>query len=279
MAPNGSNVAPANEGNTDQISLAADNPKNNKSPQRPSAKVNFLVTVPATAGSDGSIHSWIQTHCKRAVWQLEKGTESGYEHYQISLTLKNKQRITWFKHHFEATAHVEPMFAPDQAFDYSCKTDTRIRGPWKHPPPIQSVRDPLEGKILHEWQQQVVDITNTEPDDRTIHWFWEETGNKGKSALAKHLVLTKDALVVSGKKNDIYHALGPNCKILILDIPRTVEDRVPYEAIECIKNGLIFSGKYESKMKAFNPPHVICFANFPPDKRQLSEDRWHIVNI
>ena len=36
---------------------------------------------------------------------------------------------------------------------------------------------------------------------------------------------------------------------------------------------------YESKMKVFDPPHVICFANFEPKREAMSADRWAIVDL
>ena len=49
--------------------------------------------------------------------------------------------------------------------------------------------------------------------------------------------------------------------------------------MESIKNGRVFSAKYESKMKVFDPPHVICFANFEPKREAMSADRWAIVDL
>jgi len=49
--------------------------------------------------------------------------------------------------------------------------------------------------------------------------------------------------------------------------------------LESIKNGLFFSGKYESTQVVMNSPHLIIFANEPPDKSKMSADRWHIVRI
>lgn len=47
--------------------------------------------------------------------------------------------------------------------------------------------------------------------------------------------------------------------------------------IEQIKNGIYFSGKYESQMKYDKPPHVVVFSNTMPDQSKLSADRWNIV--
>lgn len=70
-----------------------------------------------------------------------------------------------------------------------------------------------------------------------------------------------------------------NSNTIIIDLSRSMEDHVPYEAIEDIKNGIFFSGKYESKMIVRNNPIVIIFANFEPDTSKLSKDRWVITKI
>ena len=49
-----------------------------------------------------------------------------------------------------------------------------------------------------------------------------------------------------------------------------------YEVIESVKNGVVFSTKYESQMKVFKTPHVIIMANFAPDESKMSSDRWDI---
>lgn len=99
---------------------------------------------------------------------------------------------------------------------------------------------------------------------------------KGESTGYVHCQLT---LTLNGKKADMAHALRDDIRVVCIDLARTSESYAPYEAIEQIKNGLIFSGKYDSRTKVFNPPHVFVFANFPPDQAKLSADRWHIVHI
>jgi hypothetical protein len=49
--------------------------------------------------------------------------------------------------------------------------------------------------------------------------------------------------------------------------------------MENVKDGLFFSTKYESGMVRYNPPHVIVFANVPPDVTKMSADRWVIKEI
>lgn len=140
--------------------------------------------------------------------------------------------------------------------------------------------------IPYGWQLDVLQILLEEPDDRTIHWFWEPTGKMGKSSLTKYLCIHHDALTLSGKGSDCKFAVSAfikdkkrEPKIIIFDVPRTNIDYINYEAIESIKNGCFFSGKYESTQVIINSPHIFVFANSPPDLFKMSSDRWHIIHI
>lgn len=68
-------------------------------------------------------------------------------------------------------------------------------------------------------------------------------------------------------------------KIIICDIPRTNLEYINYGAIESIKNGMIYSGKYEGGQCIFDNPHVVVFANELPDGSKMSRDRWRIHYI
>lgn len=133
---------------------------------------------------------------------------------------------------------------------------------------------------LYEWQYDVLEIIKKEPDDRSIYWFWERKGNVGKTCFTKYLMYHYNAIILEGKKNDILYVASLNESYLyIYDIERTLEGRVSYGAIEKIKNGCYMSGKYESSTVLRNNPHIIVFANFPPDLNAVSLDRWIIKKI
>lgn len=69
-------------------------------------------------------------------------------------------------------------------------------------------------------------------------------------------------------------------EIILIDVPRALIRFVSYHTIESIKDRLFSSGKYESKdVLLEHHPHIFCFANYPPDREKLSEDRWHVVEI
>jgi len=66
---------------------------------------------------------------------------------------------------------------------------------------------------------------------------------------------------------------------MIMDIPRTNENYIPYKFIEQLQSGLLYSGKYEGGDCVFNPPHVMCFANFMPVFCAMSNDRWRVSEL
>lgn len=137
------------------------------------------------------------------------------------------------------------------------------------------------------WQQEVIDICETEPDNRTIYWAWEPVGNTGKSFLCKYLGLKYDAIIADGKKADIFNQIktwldihpDEDPKIILLDVPRFNEGYVNYGVIEQIKNGAIYSGKYEGGVCYFEPPHIFIFSNSSPKMDNWSSDRVKFIRI
>ncbi len=136
-----------------------------------------------------------------------------------------------------------------------------------------------------EWQTDILKLIETTPDDRSIYWYWSNDGNIGKTIFAKYLCDKKQAYIVPPKRADAFHAvallLQKNKPIntIIIDVPRHDHDFINYGAIEKIKDGLFASGKYETMTCIFHCPHVIIFANSPPDTFKMSNDRWKITEL
>lgn len=141
--------------------------------------------------------------------------------------------------------------------------------------------------VWKPWQQNIIDILDGKPDSRTIHWVYERVGNVGKSFLCKYLCLTRDVILCDGKKDNIFNQVkafidehpDKDPSIILLDIPRSCKDFVNYGVIEQLKNGCIYSGKYEGGQCLFENPHVIAFANTKPNMMEVSMDRWNIINL
>jgi hypothetical protein len=151
---------------------------------------------------------------------------------------------------------------------------------------------PLMKVTKSDLRKEQIDIANlfVKPEEkfgRSIYWFWESRGAWGKTVLATYMVDQMGAIVVSGKAADAGYAVqmyieehGTGPDIVIMDIPRTKSAcYISYESLENIKNGLFFSGKYKGNMVRFNRPHLIVFANEPPEMERMSGDRWVIEEL
>lgn len=117
-----------------------------------------------------------------------------------------------------------------------------------------------------------------EQTERQVLWVCDKVGGNGKTWLSKYLVSQGAERFTNGKTADIAYAIkGKNT--VIFDFSRSLQDRVNYDIIEAVKNGMVFSSKYESGSKIFKPPKIAIFANFEPDLGKLSMDRWQVWNI
>lgn len=144
-------------------------------------------------------------------------------------------------------------------------------------------------ELLWPRQIEIVDKYMEDEDPlfgRKVHWYWEVNGNWGKSQTCTHMIDFMGAMEVSGANSDVLCGVtnwiekneeAP--RIIIFDIPRCNHGAVSYQAIEKIKDGKFFSGKYESGMCRFNRPHIVCFSNEAPAIEELSEDRWEIFRL
>nr|WAE42467.1 MAG: replication associated protein [Cressdnaviricota sp.] len=238
-------------------------------------------TMPEKQKTLKSLMSLLLSHCKEFEFQLEKGEETGYLHYQGWISLKKKKR--WQQIVDIMECDVRPPSKNAFALKEYCKKNkTRVAGPWNQD--TQLIRDRFLEFEPFEWQKEILDIIKQEADDRTLYWRYSPTkGKMGKTLLAKHICIkSKKNIFVSGKSADIKSAICTmqgDPEVVIFYFTKTVEDYVSYEAIESVKDGLFFSGKYESGMKIYDNPHVICLANFKPNKKALMPDRWNIKNI
>lgn len=103
------------------------------------------------------------------------------------------RKTTWFK----------SGGSYDQNIAYCSKEATDIRTNIPRIP--KPLIDPMEGFTPYEWQQQVLDIIFKEKvNPGNIYWFWEPTGNVGKTSLTKHILMrNKTVLALTGKSINI----------------------------------------------------------------------------
>lgn len=232
------------------------------------------------------VAQWAQNNCSEYALNQEVGEKEGTEHIQGALYLNNARTFVQMKNLFPK-CHLEAARSWKDVKKYSTKEETRKPGtkPITEKP---EVKDPLEGRELYPFQKEVLEILEKPADDRSVYWFWEPEGCTGKTSLVKSICINKPGCIfLNGKAADMKCAIakmmedGPAPKIVLLGLPRTAEDYTGslYQGLEEIKDGIFFSGKYESKMIMFDSPHVMVFANWPPCLEKLSADRWKVVEI
>ena len=140
----------------------------------------------------------------------------------------------------------------------------------------------VENHELRPWQITLNTSLLRRPDKREIIFVIDLTGNKGKSWFARHYcdLHANAQIIVPGKKADMSYVVRDDCRVFFLDCPRSKQgDFIQYDFLEELKNGYIFSPKYESTLKKFPTPHVVVLMNEHPDMTKLSEDRYSIVNL
>lgn len=137
---------------------------------------------------------------------------------------------------------------------------------------------------LYEWQRELLQELRGEAHMRKIIWYCDVEGGTGKTAFARFLVknMPHTMFVTTGSSKDIAYQIIKSSwspHQVIFNLPRTAEGGMAYGALESLKDGIIFSGKYEGGAKLFPPPHVVVMANFLPDMNKLSQDRWDIRTL
>ena len=160
---------------------------------------------------------------KKYCFQEEIG-ESGTPHLQGHFEFEKKIRPLG---HFKGMLSNHPRWAKTKnkraAIIYCSKLDSRNGGTYTKGFPRSLFRkiNVLTEDQLYDWQKEILALCRQVPDDRTIHWYWESVGNRGKSALVKYLVVNEYAMKVSGKATDIKYMLA-KCEyppdIIIYDI-------------------------------------------------------------
>lgn len=213
---------------------------------------------------------------KKYIIAKEVGDKNGTPHLQCYISLKKKLRKKQLIELFGKRVSFRPARNEKALINY-CKEDGDYVQ-YGFPKPIKIITE------LRPWQKKIEDIFFTEPNGRSVHWYWEYTGGVGKSAFCKYMYVKNNALVIQGGKladimNIIFNYNMDDCNMIIIDVPRNNGNKISYNAVECILNGMITNTKYETGVKVFNPPHVVVFSNYEPDYSLLSEDRWIVECI
>ena len=251
----------------------------------------YDFTLPQQCGDKIIDHSEIIKYLSKVAktawcFQLEKGTDSGYIHYQGRFRLNEKNRISnmvktfpWKEIHLSPTSKENR----DNMF-YVCKEDTRIGGPWDNHNHsfVELPRQIREIKSLYPWQEAITKMCD-DFHPRLVHIIYDTIGNIGKSIISNKLGCERKAMVLPFCRD--YEALlgmvqsSPISKNYIIDLPRALDKsklQNMFAGIETIKSGYAFDKRYKFQSSYFDSPNIFVFTNNLPDFSLLSQDRWKI---
>lgn len=140
----------------------------------------------------------------------------------------------------------------------------------------------VEAHPLRIWQQELNQILINAPDKREVIFIVDTVGDKGKSWFAHYYCDLHDnaQIIIPGKKADMTFVVEESKRVVFLDCPRSKQGEfIQYDFLEELKNGFIFSPKYESMNKRMKTPHVVVLMNEEPDMTKLSRDRYRIIRL
>jgi Putative viral replication protein len=134
---------------------------------------------------------------------------------------------------------------------------------------------------LRQWQQELNDMLNGPPDNRTVVFVVDKKGNSGKTWFAHYYSSLHEFVDVlpPGRKENMVHVLSGQARVVFIDFPRSKTEHIQYDLFEELKNGYIFAQKYDSMIKKFAVPHVVVMMNEDPDMTKLSADRYKIIEV
>jgi len=257
-------------------------------PRQPQWKHMDLTWYGYKDGDMETLKSVMRPLCDVFVFQEEIGKKSGKPHIQGCFSLKKRSRFLEFGLPKETSwRKVRDL---TKCREYCSKLDTRKPGTtpstFNYEVPSERLIDPYYIYPDRPWQQDAIKRLSEPANTRTIHWYWSEKGNIGKSTLANHLIDYMRGRSIGGLSaaNIYYHlcrirqGLKHN-DILVYDLARDDGNKLSYRALEKIKDRNLFSTKYECMDFKVPVMHIIVFANMPPMLEKLTADRWVILNI
>lgn len=209
------------------------------------------------------VHKWIVGY--------EVG-RNGYKHYQIRFT--GNIEFERLKELFP-DAHIEKCSETDtyerKSGYFICSTDN------------DSVLSCRFGK-LRKNQRRILQQCNKQ-SDRGITVVLDKVGNSGKTWLGRYLYERNAGFYVPPTIKTTqgiiqFVASGyTEQKYIVIDIPRSCKWTTEmYEAIETIKDGMVFDARYNSKTRDIWGVKVLVFTNNEPKLDKLSADRWDIID-
>jgi len=246
---------------------------------------------------------------KKFVFQPEKGSEKGAQHYQFRGALfKKTYKSPLLKLLCESlecelcdAPHVSPTVGENtKNFNYVMKLDTRdgdktyldtdfiqeeLAKPAYVPIQYRGLND-----CLYPYQKYIFD--NSKKVTRHINVIYDPKGNNGKSTVAALGQLFHGGFMcppINDRKELVQCVCDVSMDLnkrqlspIFIDMPRAMNQREMaglYSGIEQIKSGMLTDTRHHFKCWEIDSPEVWVFCNTLPNLKFVSPDRWKIWKI
>ena len=256
---------------------------------------HHCVRFDAAGGTAAQVERAFKALSDHYIFQLERGENTGREHYQCYLHTKSKQRPAELASalrgllEYEGSLHCSPASnnGKQQLKHYCMKEDTKVDGPWMDRPAPPPEYDGSDVQCIEDdpwpWQQFIMDELKKPPVSRTINCVVDPKGCMGKSTLQKYLDwkgLSIQIPIGTAAQLKTYvcnRGPGPNCYMINFNRCMGKENtyRDVLTVVEDIKVGWVIPTMYGGgNSLRINVPHVWIFCNEAPPRKLLSTDMW-----
>lgn len=134
-----------------------------------------------------------------------------------------------------------------------------------------------------DWQETLRSELEGDADDRSVIFYVDHDGGKGKSWFVKwfySMHRTETQVLGVAKRDDLAHMVSPHKRIFLFNVTRGQMEYFQYGVLEMLKDRMVVSPKYHSTVKELEAtPHVVVFCNEQPDMTKLSADRYSIREL
>lgn len=258
----------------------------------------YDITIKFDTNDHNNIVKFFKTHCKKWVFQLEKGTETGYLHFQCRISLSVKKRFTTMVNLLDDSNIKDYYLSPTCSttyrgndFFYAMKDDTREAGPWTDANYIDAADiDPIYNNIVwRPWQIAIFDLLKEDPDSRIINVLYDKRGTIGKSTFVQYLSIMgiAERIPILNDIKDILQMVcctieaGPK-QTFVIDMPRALNISKysnMFAGLETVKDGFAFDIRHKYRKVHFRKPHIWVFCNDLPDLSKLTYNRWKFWDV
>lgn len=227
----------------------------------------------------------LKSLCDKFVWGEEYGKSGTTPHIQGAFILSGKMRATTLQSNFFFNGvSLFKLKNWESSLKYCIKECNKIHSNVKLPRPLKV----LQTEQLYPYQKSIVDYVKTEPNDRDIFWIWGDY-NIGKTQLSKYLCYNKLAFgPLEGEKKHILSVVADNTNeeafiIYLTAKESNYQNTNLFTVLEKIKDGFFMShfGTDGTKPVYMNSPHILVFANAPPnfERTDMDPERFIIKQI